>query len=438
MELLLIGLNHKTAPVELRERVSAIHNGELLGEVLSWPEVEEALLLSTCNRFEILMAVAGDTAPTTLESGCAALLALKSGVEVERLNGALYRHWDREARFHLMRTAASLDSLVLGEPQILGQVKRAYDQARGVGAVGKRLNRTMQQVLRAAKRARRECEMGRAAVSVGSIAAALAQQIFSDLRRSDVALIGAGKMIAQAAGKLESAGARSITVVNRSVERARELARPRGWEVCPLAELPEILAATDIVISSTASPERLVTVEMVRAAQQRRRYRPLFIVDIAVPRDVAPEVGALERVYLYNIDDLSSVSAENQRNREQAAASAARCLDQEARRFARQERVEPLGPVIRALRESFLEVADNELKRTERRLKHLSADDREALRRMSKALVGKLLHTPVQQLKAAAQEQHGSEAAEWLRRLFLLSLDDCGVDPDEDSEEPKR
>jgi len=425
MELLVIGLNHRTAAVSVRERV-AVPSDELPGVLAALhaaPAIREVMLLSTCNRMEVVCVPRGTDRREAVERTIEGFLAARGEVSREALAPVLYRHWGRDAALHLMRTAASLDSLVVGEPQILGQVKDAFEAACAAGTVGSTLHLVLQRVFSVAKRVRTESGIGRSAVSVGSMAAELAQSIFGDLKKSDVALVGAGEMAEQAADKLQAAGARSVTVLNRSLERAERLADTKGWRARALAELPQFLESADVVISSTAARDHVITVEMVRAALGRRRYRPLFIVDIALPRDVAPEVAELERVYLYNIDDLDQVIAENREKRQQEAERAEAHVREEVEKFEAEVRGQRVKPVIMALRAKYLEIALAEVERTIKRLPSLGDQDQEALRRTATAIVNKFLHEPLSTLKESARGEDADRAVDWALRMFALDLD---------------
>jgi glutamyl-tRNA reductase len=425
MELLVLGLNHRTAAVSVRERV-AVPGDELPGvlEALhAAPVIREVMLLSTCNRMEVVCVPRGTDRRDAVERTLEGFLAARGEVSREALGPALYRHWGRDAALHLMRTAASLDSLVVGEPQILGQVKDAFEAACAAGTVGSTLHLVLQRVFAVAKRVRTESGIGRSAVSVGSMAAELAQSIFGDLRKSDVALVGAGEMAEQAADKLQSAGARSVTVLNRSLERAERLADTKGWRARALSDLPRFLETADVVISSTAARDHVITAAMVRGALGKRRYRPLFIVDIALPRDVAPEVGNLERVYLYNIDDLDQVIAENRERRQQEADRAEAYVREEVERFAAEIRGQRVKPVIMALRTKYLDIALAEVERTIKRLPTLGEQDQEALRRTAMAIVNKFLHEPLSALKESARGEDADRAVDWALRMFALELD---------------
>ncbi len=422
MELLVVGLNHRTAAVELRERLAVDESDrhEVIRTLHAHPAIDEVLLVSTCNRVEVVAVPCAQSPDGVAEDAIVDLLAKRGGVGGERISEALYRYRDREAFVHLLRTASSLDSLVVGEPQILGQVKEAYDAAVGLGTVSGTLNPLMQQVFHVAKRIRTDSGVGQAAVSVGSVAAELAQHIFSGLEKSDVALLGAGEMAEQAATKLAASGARSVTVLNRSLERAESLAGAHGWRARPFSELEATLAGVDVLISSTGAREPIVDARMVRSALARRRYRPLFLVDIAVPRDIHASVAALERVYLYNIDDLEDVIARNRDRRAREAAQAEAWVLEEASRFEAEQRGRRAVPVIREMRERLLAIAHSEAARASR---HFTPEQQKAVERMAAGIANKMLHTPVCALKEAAREDDGDHAIAWAVRFFGLGTD---------------
>ncbi len=422
MQLLLVGLSHRTAPLALRERVAVAADElpRLLHELTAAPGFSEALIVSTCNRVEILAAQRSERDAPEGERALVEWLAARAGMAADALRPHLYAKRGREALLHVMRTAASLDSLVVGEPQILGQIKDAFDAAQRAQTAGALLHRTVTRALKAAKRVRSESGIGRSTVSVGSTAAELAGLIFSDLRACTVLLIGAGEMAEQAAAKLQADGARQVIIANRSLERAADLARRHGWSAEPLGELPALLERCDIVISSTASREPILTRVMVKSALARRRYRPLFIVDIALPRDVEPEVARLDRVYLYNIDDLQAVVLEHVAAREQEAARAQALLEQEADRALTQFQGMRVHPVIGALRRKFKEFTKRELDRTVHRLPPLDDRQRRALECMGDAVVRRALHHLIQELKDAAATDEGDRLAATVCRLFAL------------------
>ena len=319
MPLIALGLNHLTAPVSLREQVAfdADAAGEALHELAREPGVEEAMILSTCNRTELYVGVAAGA-----EDIPQAWLNRHHHLTPGKLDEFLYRHDEDDAVRHMFRVATGLDSMVLGEPQILGQVKDAYQQARAAQALGAPLDRLLQHTFAVAKRVRTDTRIGAHTVSVAFTAVRLAEQVFADLKQACVLLIGAGDTIELAARHLADKQARRLIVANRTLETAQELAARHGGYAVALADLPQHLAEADIVISSTAARTPIVTRAMVEQAMATRRRKPMFMVDIAVPRDIEASVAELSDVYLYGIDDLQQVIDENRRSRQAAAREA--------------------------------------------------------------------------------------------------------------------
>jgi glutamyl-tRNA reductase len=402
--IVLLGINHKTAPIELRERV-AIPRERLAGAAMSLMDVAgvgEAMILSTCNRVEFLTAVEAEGAD--LEE----FLYRHFAIEPSLLLPHLYVYRDREAVRHLFRVAASLDSMVVGEPQILGQVKEAYTVAREAGTVAAQLEPLLQSAFAAAKKVRTETEIGSTTVSIASVAVDLAQKIFGSLGGKTVFLVGAGKMSEQAARHLIQHGARTILVSNRTEERAREMAgrfsdrvAPR---VIPWGQMREAASQADIVITSTGAQQPIFRKEDGQAFLHRRKNRPMFFIDIAVPRDVDPEMNRLEGIFLYDIDDLQSVAAAHMEERAREAADAEAMIAAEVERYDARLRAVSAAPAIVALQQRAEELRQTELKRVQARLGALTAEQAAAVESMSRGLVAKFLHAPMQALKAAARD----------------------------------
>ena len=418
-KILLVGLNHRTAPVEVRERFALEKQGEhpLAQLRTHLPEVEEAYYLSTCNRVEYLL-VTPDRERTL--SGLKDFLSRKTGLPRADFEPHLYVFEDLEAVRHLFRVACGLDSLVLGEPQILGQVKEAYREAAGrFRTTGPILNRLLHRTFSVAKRVRTETGIGSYAISVSYAAVELAKKIFGSLKGKTVLLVGAGEMAELAAQHLLSAGAARLLVANRTLSRAVELAEHYGGEALSLEELSDGLLSADIVISSTGAPGFVITRELVRPLLRARKHRPLFLVDIAVPRDVDPALNELENVYLFDIDDLKQVVEENLARRRKEALRAERLIEEEVLKFERWLRELAVYPTIKALRERAEEIRRRELARTLPRLRNLTEEEREALEVMTEALVQKLLHAPILYLKTGYHRM-GREAIGIVRRVFDL------------------
>ena len=426
--LLLVGLNHRTAPVEVRERFALEKKGTHPLDILrqELPQASEAYFLSTCNRVEFLLVteeVEGALA------GLKDLLARETGLPRSRFEPHLYVLRDREAVRHLFRVAAGLDSMVLGEPQILGQVKEAYREAARRRTTGPILNRLLHRTFSVAKRVRTETGIGSYAVSVSYAAVELAKKIFGSLRGKKALLVGAGEMAELAAQHLLSAGVEKMLVANRTFSRAVELAERFRGEAYSLEELPECLLEADIVISSTGAPGYVITRETVKPLLRKRRLRPLFFIDIAVPRDIEPAVNELENVYVFDIDDLKQVVEENLGRRRKEARRADRIIEEEVLKFERWLRELEVYPTIKALREKAEEIRRRELARTLPRLRNLSPEDKEALEVMTEAIVNKILHAPILYLKMGYHRM-GREAITTVRRVFDLDGDLENLSPE--------
>ncbi|MGP8176076.1 MAG: glutamyl-tRNA reductase [Terracidiphilus sp.] len=400
MTLVLIGVNHKTAPIELRERI-AISREELPGAtraLAAVPGVTECMIVSTCNRVELLATV--ESRETDLEG----FLHRRFGLDPALLEPHIYVQRDREAVRHLFRVAASLDSMVVGEPQILGQVKEAFAVARGSGTVAGQLEHLLQSAFAAAKRVRSETEIGSSSVSIASVAVDLARKIFGSLQGRTVFLVGAGKMSELAARHLVEQGAGAILVSNRTQERARSMAEPFQGRVIPFEQLYEAASEADIVISSTGAPHPIFRREHGQAFLHRRRNRPMFFIDIAVPRDVDPAMGKLEGIFVYDIDDLQQVAAAHMAERSRVAGDAETLIDGEVERFHQRQRTVDAAPAIVALQRQAEEIRQSELRKVQARLGTLSAEQVAAVEALTRGLVNKFLHPPMQALKQAARE----------------------------------
>jgi len=415
MTLLLIGINHKTAPIEVRERV-AISREELPGATRALaevPGVTECMIVSTCNRVEILAAVDAPNANSPTD-GLTSFLHRHFGLDPALLAPHLYEHRDQEAVRHLFRVAASLDSMVVGEPQILGQVKDAFAVARASGTVGGHLEHLLQGAFAAAKKVRSETEIGSNSVSIASVAVELARKIFGSLQGRTVFLVGAGKMSELAARHLVQQGAGAILVTNRTLERARRMAETFQGQVIPFGQLYEAASQADIVISSTGAPHAIFRREHGQEFLRRRRNRPMFFIDIAVPRDVDPEMGKLEGIFVYDIDDLPHMA---ERSREATDAEA--LIEGEVERFHQRQLTVNVAPAIVALQHQAEEIRQAELKHAHARLGSLSAEQLAAVEALTRGLVNKFLHPPMQALKQAARE-HDAARMEALCETWSL------------------
>ena len=412
MRLVLIGVNHKTAPIALRERIAISREDlpETTRALAAVPGVTECMIVSTCNRVEILAAVeehvgverqAARESPT---AGLTAFLHRHFALDPSLLAPHLYAHSDREAVRHLFRVAASLDSMVVGEPQILGQVKEAFAVARASGTVGGQLEHLLQSAFAAAKKVRSETEIGSNSVSIASVAVELARKIFGSLEGRTVFLVGAGKMSELAARHLVEQGAGAILVTNRTLERARRMAESFNGRVIPFGQLYEAASQADIVISSTGAPHAIFGREHGLTFLHRRRNRPMFFIDIAVPRDVDPEMGKLEGIFVYDIDDLQQVAAAHMAERGREATGAEALIAVEVERFHQHQRTVNVSPAIMALQQQAEEIRQAELHRAQSRLGSLSAEQIAAIEALTRGLVNKFLHPPMQALKQAARE----------------------------------
>jgi len=398
--IVLIGVNHKTAPIELRERI-AISREELpeaTRALAAIPGVSECMIVSTCNRVEILAAVESP------DTDLIAFVHRHFGLDPAILAPHIYEHRDQEAVRHLFRVAASLDSMVVGEPQILGQVKDAFAVARSSGTISGQLEHLLQSAFAAAKRVRTETAIGSNSVSIASVAVELARKIFGSLNGRTVFLVGAGKMSELAARHLVQQGAGAILVTNRTQERARQLAEPFNGRVIPFDQLYEAATEADIVISSTGAPHPIFRREHGQAFMHRRRNRPMFFIDIAVPRDVDPAMNKVDGVFVYDIDDLQAVAASHMAERSAQAGDAESLIAAEVERFHQRRRTVNVAPAIVTLQRQAEEIRQAELRRIQTRLGPLSAEQLAAVEALTRGLVNKFLHPPMQALKQAARE----------------------------------
>ncbi len=398
MPFLVLGLNHRSAPVELREQVvfAGSDLATALGELGKLPGVRESVIVSTCNRTELYCHT--DSAAVDP----AEWLEQKHGLNAARLRDSLYRIEDTRAVAHVFSVAAGLDSMVLGEPQILGQIKEAYRVAQESGTTGPYLNRLMQATFSVAKRVRTQTRIGENSVSVAAAAVSLARNVFADFGNHTALLVGAGETIELAARHLRANGLKRMIIANRSLERARQLAEEFNGSAITLEALADHLAEADIVISSTASPTPVIGLDAARAAVRARKRRPIFMVDIAVPRDIEPEVAQLEDVYLFTIDDLQNVVSENLESRREAARDADRLIATEVDRFEQQLKTLDAVPAIRQLRSEAEAVKAQTLEQA-RKLLATGRDPQEVVEFLAATLTNRLLHAPSQRLRSAAE-----------------------------------
>ena len=416
IDLLLIGVSHKTAPVAVRERLAVDPDAiaAALVELTALSPVREAAMISTCNRVELYVA-ADDADRAAAE--LAGVLARRAGVAVGDIAEHLYQHRDSAAVRHLFRVASSLDSLVIGEPQILGQTKQAYDAAVQHGTAGAVLRACFEEgAFRVARRVRRETAIARNPVSVSSVAVEFARQVVGDFSRKRVLIVGAGKMSELAARTLRTHGA-TLTVINRTRARAEELAQRFGADVADWNDLQGALTTADIVIASTGAQRPVLTLETLKLVRKARRGRQLCLLDIAVPRDVEPEVGKLDGIYLFDIDDLQKQASDHRAEREEEAAEAEAVVEEELGRFVKRWRSRQRGPLVSALQTHFHGIARAEVMRLSG-----GVDDKERKARLdiAESLVKKLLHLPMTALRDDDPDEAVS-LVQALQRLFSLS-----------------
>jgi glutamyl-tRNA reductase len=425
-DIFVIGLSHHTAPVELREQLSTKLSdvGDELRQLMQHESVQEALLVSTCNRVEIY----GFGSVEAMEHG-RRYLASRASTAIEPM---LYERFGYDAVKQAFRVAASLDSLVVGEPQILGQMKDAFDVSREIGAAGPILGRCFTHAFNVAKRVRSETAIAEGTVSVSSIACELAEKIFDDLRGRRALLVGAGEMGEGAARALHKTGAH-LVVLNRSPEKAQALAGSFDGEAHGLEALAAELIRADVVITSAAADGFILDEATMRDVVRARRHRPLFLIDIAVPRNVDPRVGHLDSVFLYDVDDLKSVAQGNVASRRREATAAEAIIEEETMAFLAWKRSLRVKPTIVALRRRFEDVVHDELARTLPRLDKLGPDERAALEKMGAAIVNKLLHAPVRELKGVDSDGNPELVAATVR-LFELEASSPPDEPEEGSE----
>jgi glutamyl-tRNA reductase len=419
--ILVIGLSHQTAPLALRERlaVAAGRMPEMLQRLRAEAGLAEAMMLSTCNRVEVY----GRGDEGVEERAMEWFLGATPGTTREELLPFVYRLTGAAAIRHAFRVAASLDSLVIGEPQILGQVKDAYQAAEQAGTLGSSLNALRNRSLAAAKRARTETGIGRNAVSVSYVAVELARKIFGELRDKNVLLVGAGKMSELAARHLVRCGARGTVMGGRTIGKAEGLAAALGGRAAAFETLREELAVADIVISGTAAPGIVIRhedVESARSARRGRHHRPLFLIDIAVPRDIEPAVRKLEGVFLYDLDDLKSVAEANLRLRKREAAAAEALVEAEIGDFLEWQKSLDVVPLLVELRRRGEQIRRSEIEKARARLGTLTPEQEKALEAATTAIVNKMLHGPTVQLKELARDGHPPELIGLIRRLLGL------------------
>jgi glutamyl-tRNA reductase len=418
-EILALGISHKTAPLELRERV-ALTEGRAAGvlrELVSAPEVQEAAAISTCNRTELYLAAPD---PVGAESLALGVLAREAGTPPTELVGHLYSMRGAEAAMQVFRVTAGLDSMILGEAEVQGQVKRAYELALVEGATGPILNRLFRGALAAGKRARSETAITEHGVSVPSVAVQLAQRTLGDLSSRLVVVVGAGETAELTARALASRGVEPAFIANRRYDRAIGLAQRFGGRAIRFEELPEQLERADIVVASTASPHHVIEREELGEVMRARRGRPVLLIDLAVPRDIHPDCRDLEGVALHDMDDLQALVERNASGREVEARRAETILRAELTRFERWLGSQDVVPTVAALRARADEIVSRVLTENEPRWESLSEADRERMRAMARAIASRLLHEPTLRLKRASGDDDAYLFVSALRELFGL------------------
>ncbi len=428
MRILLVGLNHRTAPVELREKLALDACGpeQVYDNIRQWPTLLERILLSTCNRVEVLVT-AEEAEPAVKE--VVQFLSLQHEVPPAEFEGSLYVFEDDQAVRHMFQVASSLDSMVLGEPQILGQLKGSFKTALKNQATGPILNKLLHKSFSVAKRVRTETGIGSHAVSIGYAAVELARKIFGELQGKKILLIGAGEMAELTAEHLLTNGAHEIVVANRTLKRAMDLAQRWNGRAAALEEVRTQLSEVDIVISSTGAQEIVVTASDVRSVLRARKHRPLFFVDIAVPRDVEPEVNRLSNVYLYDIDDLQGVVDENRAARSEEAVRAQRIIEEETIAFRAWLETLDTYPTIVALTRKAERIRRLELDKTLSKIGHLNPEQVEALEAMTRSMTRRLIHNPILFIKTAGKHGKKDFNLDLIRRVFTLDDKETSLRP---------
>jgi glutamyl-tRNA reductase len=418
MRLFAVGVSHRTAPVEVRETVDFARRGvaEALDALRARNLAREAVVLSTCNRAEIYVGADSEAAAES----CGRFIGEFHGLDRDALAPHVVIYRGPDAADHLFRVAAGLDSLVVGEPQILGQVKEAFTAAAGLKATGALTNRLFTTAFTVGKRVRSETGLGEGAVSVSYAAIALARKIFGRLKGLHVLVLGAGEMATLTATHLRAQEVGQLTIASRTLHSAESLARELRGQAVPWSSLSQAVSAADIVVTATGSPDAVLTRAGVEEAMRPRRGRPLFVIDIALPRDVEAEVGALDQVFLYNIDDLQTIVKDNLARRGTEVQRAESIVREEVERFRAWMQSRDVVPTVVALRQQFETIRKSELQRLEPKLAALPPEARAKVDEITHLLVEKLLLTPTEQLTGAADESTALAYADALNRLFKL------------------
>jgi glutamyl-tRNA reductase len=419
MKLLLTGLSHHTAPVEVRERLAFEENTllEALDRLRRRPGMIEGMILSTCNRVEVAVTAEEQS---DAEGSIERFLAESRSVEPDWMSPYLYRYHGPDAIRHLFRVASSLDSMVVGEPQILGQLKTAYALAKECGAISGYLDLVMTRAFNVAKRVRTETEIGTSAVSVSYAAVELARDIFGSLAGKRVLLAGAGKMAESAARHLRRAGVSDILVTNRTRSRADLLAEEFQGQVVPYDEFLNVLPEVDIVLASSGAPHFILTREQMRGVISRRRNRPMFLIDIAVPRNIEPSVNQLDNVFLYDIDDLDRVVQSNLQARKNVAEQAEEIIAEEVERMVLRLKTREVTPTIISLQEQLEQLRAAEIERARGKLGALTPQQEEAIEALTRGIINKIAHGPITEMRRKASDPDGIHLMNTIRKLFRL------------------
>jgi glutamyl-tRNA reductase len=416
MNFFVIGVNHKTAPVEVRERFAIPESRlpEATKMLATFPGIEEGMIVSTCNRVEMVARSVNGTADMR------GFIQQLYNLDPHDYEQFLYEYRDNEAVRHIFRVASSLDSMVVGEPQILGQVKEAYATARAVGAVNSQLDALLTRAFAVAKRVRTDTSIASSSVSIASVAVDLAKKIFGSLQGKSVYLVGAGKMCELAARHFIAHGATKIYVANRTYERGVALAKKFNGEAIPIEHLYDTVDKADIVLSSTGAPIAIFRKEHGEKFLTRRKNRPMFFLDIAVPRDVDAKMNDLDGIFVYNIDDLQQVVASHISDRTQEAQRAEAIVDSEVEKFQERLRTLDVVPTIVSLQEHLETVRQAEIDRVRGRLGQLTPEQELAVEAMTRGIINKIMHTPITTLKTAAKEPESTTVIELVKRIFNL------------------
>jgi glutamyl-tRNA reductase len=426
MHIAVVGLNHRSAPVAVRERlaVAAGALSDVLWRFRRRPGVNECVLVSTCNRTEAYAAVEDSASRHMAEE-----LARLGDIPPQELRNHLYSHLDETAVRHLLRVASGVDSMILGEPQVLGQVRAAYESALASGTTGAVLNRLFHTALETGKRVQTETEINRGAFSVGSAAVELARSIFGSLEGRRVLLLGAGKMSEIVARRLREEGAAGVIIANRTHERARAIAEQIGGRAVRYEDFETEMTVADIVIASTGAPHFIVRREQFERIMAARRMRPMFLIDIAVPRDIDPSIAEIDCAFLYDIDDLNGIVSRTAEGRQQAVEHAERIIEEHVREFMDWQRSLAAAPVIRGLQGRLRRIAEEELERYSRRLSSLDERQQALVRELAHSLVNKITHHPITHIKDYARSR-GEEQLRTVVEVFGLDHEEDFPDAD--------